>query len=345
MGPTILIFSVLVLSFLLTGLATWYAGRRGLMDHPGERHSHTVATPRGGGAGLILALLIGSLGASLWFFAGDGGFWMHCALPGIVLLSLLGWWDDHASLSARFRFSVQLAVSFYLLWCAVDSSWVSAEFHIGALPFGVIQFAGAAAFLVWMTNLYNFMDGSNGMAGLQAVFAGVVLACLFEQAAQHDIALAAALVAVCSLGFLPWNLGRARVFMGDTGSLALGFAIGALLVYGVGIQAFELPVALMVMLVFLTDSTLTLLVRVLKGEQWYNAHKQHLYQRLIAQGWSHNRVLFFYQAINLTLVVPGIVVAVNFPVLAWTVALAMILVFGLGWYLVIKSIGVLPRAV
>ena len=132
--------------------------------------------------------------------------------------------------------------------------------------------------------------------------------------------------------------------MGDTGSLALGFALGALLIYGVATGAFSLPVALMVMLVFLTDSTLTLLLRVLKGERWYTAHKQHLYQRLIAHGWTHGRVLLFYQAINLTLVVPGIVVAVNYPALAWIVALAMILVMGLGWYLVLRNIGVFVRA-
>jgi len=327
--------NALALSFLLTGLATWYALRRGIMDHPGERHSHRVATPRGGGAGLILALLL----SSLWVFAGSGGFWISCAMPGIVVMSLLGWWDDHVSLSARFRFLIQLAVSIYLLWCIGLGNLSGNGFLMVS-----VMVAGSAVFLVWMTNLYNFMDGSNGMAGMQAVYAGVVLAFLFEQAAAHESAAAAALLAACSLGFLPWNLGRARVFMGDTGSLALGFAIGALLVYGVAMRAFELPVALMVMMVFLTDSTLTLLLRVLKGERWYNAHKQHLYQRLIAQGWSHNRVLLLYQAINLTLVVPGIAVAVNFPAFAWTVAIAMILALGLGWYLVNRSIGVLPRA-
>ena len=157
-------------------------------------------------------------------------------------------------------------------------------------------------------------------------------------------AMAAALLAACGLGFLPWNLGRARVFMGDTGSLALGFALGALLIFGVATGAFSLPVALMVMLVFLTDSSLTLLLRVLKGERWYTAHKQHLYQRLIAHGWTHGRVLLFYQAINLTLVVPGLVVADNYPALAWIVALASILVMGLGWFLVLRNIGVCVRA-
>jgi Fuc2NAc and GlcNAc transferase len=330
MEPVIQISAAALMSFLLTGLATWYSGWRGLIDHPGERHSHMVATPRGGGAGLILALLL----FSLLIFPQHDGFWMRCALPGIVVLSLLGWWDDHASLSARFRFLIQLAVSLYLIGYGLHSGW----------PGGILEFAAAGLFLLWMTNLYNFMDGSNGMAGFQGVFAALVLSCLFEQAGDHQIAIAAALLGACCLGFLPWNLGRPRVFMGDTGSLALGFALGALLIYGVASGAFGLPVALLVMLVFLTDSTLTLVLRVLRGERWYTAHKQHLYQRLIVHGWTHGRVLLFYQAINLTLVVPAIVVADNYPALAWIVALSMILVMGLGWYLVLRNIGVFARA-
>jgi UDP-N-acetylmuramyl pentapeptide phosphotransferase/UDP-N-acetylglucosamine-1-phosphate transferase len=119
---------------------------------------------------------------------------------------------------------------------------------------------------------------------------------------------------------------------------------GALLVIGVGNQAFTLPVALMVMLVFITDSTLTLIRRILKRERWYNAHKQHLYQRLIAHGWTHGRVALFYQAINLALVMPGIVVAVNYPALAWLVAMILILAFTIGWYLLIKGNGALAQA-
>jgi UDP-N-acetylmuramyl pentapeptide phosphotransferase/UDP-N-acetylglucosamine-1-phosphate transferase len=128
--------------------------------------------------------------------------------------------------------------------------------------------------------------------------------------------------------------------MGDVGSLALGFLFAALLLYGMGTGAISQAVALMVMLLFLTDATLTLLMRVIKGERWYNAHRQHFYQRLIAAGWTHGRVAIFYQAINLTLVLPGIVVAVNFPVLAWVVALALTLTFVLSWHLLISRLGV-----
>jgi len=319
------------LSFLLTGIATWYAGRRGLLDHPGERQSHTIATPRGGGVGLVAALLI----TSLLFSGGhQPGFWLYCIVPAVVILAMMGWWDDHASLGAGFRFFIQLTVSCYLLWCATDAGWVQ----------GVVPMIIWGLFIIWMTNLYNFMDGSNGMAALQGIFAASVLAILFYLPGDNLFALFAALLAACCAGFLPWNLGRARVFMGDVGSLALGFLFAAFLLYGVGTGAFDYPVALMVMMLFLTDATLPLLLRVIRGERWYNAHRQHLYQRLIAHGWTHGRVAMLYQAINLMLVLPGILMAVIFPAQAWAIALALTLVFVLGWYFSISRLGVLAQA-
>ena len=319
------------LSFLLTGIATWYAGHRGLLDHPGERQSHTVVTPRGGGVGLVAALLIVSLLVS----AGNlHGFWVQCIVPAVLVLAITGWWDDHASLGVGFRFFIQLAVSFYLLWCATNAGWMQ----------GVIPMVMSGLFIIWMTNLYNFMDGSNGMAGLQGVFAASVLAVLFHLSGDNPFSLFALLLAACCAGFLPWNLGRARVFMGDVGSLVLGFLFAAFMLYGTGTGAFDYPVALMVMLLFLTDATLTLLLRVIRGERWYNAHRQHLYQRLIAHGWTHARVAMVYQAVNLTLVLPGIVIGVNFPALAWATALALTLIFVLGWYFSISRLGVLAQA-
>jgi len=312
-----------ILSFLLTGLATWYAGRRGLLDHPGERHSHTEITPRGGGAGLVLAMLIVSLSL---VETGTDDFWVRCIAPGILVLAATGWWDDHASLSARFRFSVQLVVTCWLLWCALGVGWLQ----------GIVSLTFCGLFVIWMTNMYNFMDGSNGMAGLQGVFAASVLAGLFQHSGDVPYAMYSMILAACCLGFLPWNLGRAKVFMGDVGSLALGFVFAALLLYGYGSGAFSLPVAGLVMLLFLTDSTMTLLFRVIRGERWYNAHRQHLYQRLIASGWAHGQVAVLYQAINITLVLPGILLAVYLPDLAWPVALALTLFFLLGWYLLIR---------
>jgi Fuc2NAc and GlcNAc transferase len=318
-------------SFLLTGIATWYARRRGLIDHPGERHSHRVATPRGGGAGLLAAFLAVSL---IYAPGAAPGWWLICAIPCVVILAVTGWWDDHSSLSARTRFLVQLAVSILLLWCAANAGWVQ-----GAIPLLLSGF-----FVIWLTNLYNFMDGSNGMAGVQGVFSASVLAVLFHRSGDEYFSLVSLLLAASCVGFLPWNLGRARVFMGDVGSLSLGFIFAVLLLYGTGAGALDYPVALMVLLLFFTDATLTLLLRVFRGERWYNAHRQHLYQRLIAHGWSHGRTLALYQAFNLTLILPGIVISVCFPALAWAIALALTLIFMLGWYLLISRFKVPVQA-
>ena len=147
-------------------------------------------------------------------------------------------------------------------------------------------------------------------------------------------------MAAACLGFLPWNLHRARVFMGDVGSLPLGFGFAALLVYGHGSGAFGLPVALLVMLVFLLDASLTLMVRVMRGEQWYNPHKQHLYQRLIATGWSHENVAALYMGINVCVLLPALVMAVRHPNLAWPLAIALCVLLSAGWTVTIVKIGV-----
>ena len=320
-----------ILSLALTGLATWYARRRGLIDHPGDRQSHVLPTPRGGGAGLILAFLVSSL---LFAQGAMSGGWMSCLLPAVLMLAITGWWDDHRPLSARIRLLVQLAATAWLLVCLQESG----------LQMSAWLWPVAVLFVVWMSNLYNFMDGSNGMAGAQGVFSAAVLAWLFARAGDEATSIFSVMLAASCLGFLPWNLRKARVFMGDVGSVSLGFSFAALLVYGAVSGAFNVPVALMVLLPFLVDSTLTLIARVLKRERWYNAHRQHLYQQIIIQGWTHGRVLLLYQAINLVLVLPGIAVAVNYPAAAWPIALALSLALGLGWYLSIKRIGVLALA-
>jgi UDP-N-acetylmuramyl pentapeptide phosphotransferase/UDP-N-acetylglucosamine-1-phosphate transferase len=324
--------TALVLSFALCGFFTWYTRYLGMVDIPDQRHSHITPTARGGGAGIILSLLL--MTAYLLRVIEPMPFWTHCLVPAVSLLALIGWWDDRVSLSASLRFFVQLAVTLYLLWC------MRSQFPTGA----VFWYFFAGGFLLWMTNLYNFMDGSNGMAGAQGVFAGLLLSWLFLSAGDNEAALYSSLISAACLGFLPWNLGKARVFMGDVASGALGFAFASLLIYGVVEGRFSLPVAWLLMLLFIIDSTLTLLFRVMKGERWYNPHKQHLYQRLIARGWSHGSVLLLYQLVNLVLVIPAIVVAVNSPEMAWVVSFVLTLGFGLSWAFAIKKIGVLASA-
>jgi len=300
-----------------------------MLDTPGERHSHSVVTPRGGGLGIVLTLLL-----STWFLLPGlelPGFWLNCLLPAFCALALVGFLDDRFSLSVVSRLLVQLTASFYLLACAYHAGW-SGE---------VWQWMAMVLAMVWMTNMFNFMDGSNGMAAMQSVFAGSVLAVLFLITGDFPAALLASALVASALGFLPWNLGKAKVFMGDVGSLALGFLIAGLLFYGVIRGNFTIPVAGMVMLVFLCDSTLTLLARVIKGERWYTPHKQHIYQRLIAHGWSHNKVMWLYQLINILLVVPVIVVAVSFPEWAKVAIISAACALAIAWFLALRKFGAL----
>lgn len=320
---------VLMAAFVLTGLSTWLARQQGMLDFPGGRHSHVMATPRGGGLGIVLALLLAGYLLLPGLELPD--FWWRCLLPAFCGLALVGWLDDRFSLSVLPRLLVQLSASFYLLACAQHAGWTVEAW----------QWMAMVLLLVWMTNLFNFMDGSNGMAGMQTVFAGSVLAVLFLIAEDLPAALLAAAMAAAALGFLPWNLGKARVFMGDVGSISLGFLIAGLLIYGFISGAFSVWVATLVMLVFVCDSSLTLLARVIKGERCYTPHKQHVYQRLIAHGWSHNKVMWLYQLINLLLVVPVIVVAVSFPELAKVAAMSVTCVLAIAWFLAVRKFGVL----
>jgi Fuc2NAc and GlcNAc transferase len=185
------------------------------------------------------------------------------------------------------------------------------------------------------------MDGSDGMAGFQGVFAGLVMAVVLQMGEQYSMALLALAVAAACAGFLPLNFPRARVFMGDVASVPLGFIFASLAVYGVQTGSMSLSVSILLMSLFFIDATLTLLTRVLSGERWYTAHAQHVYQRLIAQGWSHRKVLVAYQVVNVILVLPAIVLAEKYPQYAVVTVGLTFLLLGACWHIANRRLGML----
>ena len=178
------------------------------------------------------------------------------------------------------------------------------------------------------------------MAGMQGVFSGLMLAWLFQRGGAGEMTLVSVMVAISCLGFLPWNLVRRRVFMGDVGSVPLGFVLASLAVYGVISGVLPVQAAVLVLAVFLVDASMTLLWRVIKGERWYTAHRQHLSQQLIVRGWAHESVLLLYLSINIVLVLPAVVVTVSVPNLAWMVSTGLVVAMMLGWILAIRRFGV-----
>lgn len=265
--------SAAILSILLrTGMA-W----RLATDIPNDRSLHTRPTPRVGGWGVvpISVILIGWRAPGLW-------------LPALaaVLLAVLSLIDDRRGLPARVRFGchVLAAVAFLAVYPAGMSWWALAL---------------VAFLLVWLVNLYNFMDGADGLAGGMALFgfAGYAIAAL--TGAQPDISLAYACAAVAGAagGFLLFNVHPAKVFLGDAGSVPLGFLAGAFGYWGWigGVWPVWFPV--IVFSPFIADASVTLVKRVARGEKFWQAHREHYYQRMVRYGLGHARTARIWYAV------------------------------------------------
>ncbi len=277
------------LSALATALALGYARRRGLLDAPGQRRSHSVPTPRGGGIGIALAvLLLGLLPA-----AHAGLDWALPVALALLLTAAIGWIDDHRSLSARLRLLVHLLASTLaalalLGWPADIAGWTTLLVVIIALA--------------WSINLHNFVDGIDGLLALDAIAVFGLLAAFAYAAGDAELARLAAVAAAASAAFLPFNLPRARVFLGDVGSGALGLLIGVLSLGAWRRGVLDAGAILMLLSACLVDATATLLSRMVRGRRWWRPHREHLYQWLVRTGSSHPRVALAYLAWTLGVV-------------------------------------------
>lgn len=281
-----LLLLVLVTAAAVTWLAIRYAHWRRLIDQPGERRSHQVSTPRGGGIGIVVSQLLAcGLGAAL--LPAYSAALLVFAL-GLLLVAGIGWWDDHRSLPAVPRLCVHLLAGLMLggiVW-----------FGTGSLLKAVACF-GLAVSLV---NIWNFMDGINGLATIQAILVGVGAGLLLP----GGYALAGWALAAGCAGFLPFNFPRARIFMGDVGSGALGYLVAGLLALGLSVTDTVPVLWLMLPAAFLADAGFTLLSRMLRGERWMQPHTQHLYQAFVKREYSHTVVTLgyaFFTLVGLTL--------------------------------------------
>ena len=262
-----------------TWLARAYALQRNLIDHPGDRRSHGAPTPRGGGIAIVLCLLVATLALAVRDPSRAiplGGFAL-----ALLLVAGIGWWDDHRPLPVWVRLAVQVTAA-SVLAVAVFSAY-------GQVWLALASFAAA----VVLTNVWNFMDGINGIAATQAALVATGFAVAVSGTAWGWLGWA--LVAAC-LGFLPFNFPRARIFLGDVGSGALGLAIAALAIAVMGEGRMPWPLVFLPPSAFLIDAGLTLGQRLVRGERWWTAHDQHAYQGLARRVGGHARVTLAYAA-------------------------------------------------
>lgn len=285
-----------LLSWALTGVILRYALKHAIMDQPNSRSSHSVPTPRGGGAAIVAILLlsVAALSALDWLDRATS-----IALLGIIPIAWVGWIDDRRGVSPRTRASVHaLSAVWALYWLGGMPSVSLGTSQVGLGGFGSVL---ALIGIVWSTNLYNFMDGIDGIAGVEAMTIGLAAAALLAGAGAPGLAYLSLATAGAALGFLGWNWAPARIFMGDVGSGVLGFWFAVLAVSSE--QASATPSFLWGLLagVFIVDATVTVVRRAARRESLHTAHRGHAYQRLVEAGWSHARVSIGVLAVNVLL--------------------------------------------
>ena len=313
------LLAAFLFTLLLVRGAIGYAHRRGMLDQPGQRRSHQLPTPRGGGIGIVLAMLVCLPG--VWrSFPATWPFGVIAGLMGaLILVALAGWWDDHRSLPVLPRLAMQLLAVFGF----------SATVLTTGLSFWWLPLLLAAG--VWSINLHNFMDGIDGLLAQQVVFVASGLAWLAWTAVQPMLALAAATLAAATLGFWCYNRPPARIFMGDVGSGSLGLLIFAFSAMLWRIEHALLWPALLLSSAFVVDASLTLLTRMWHGRRWYTAHREHLYQWLVRRGGTHAGADMAYLIWNLLVAAPLTWLACSHPWLALPITMAAYLAAAVLW--------------
>jgi len=291
---------VTVSTFGLTHVMRLIALKHEIIDTPNERSSHEVAVPRGGGAAIVVVFL-----ASLAFLVSTGmgeGRILGAIGASAFLVAIVGILDDRYQLPASSRFIAQI---------------VSAVVFLALLPFPLqLKVAGAVLentvlmnvlaglYLIWMTNLYNFMDGIDGIAGTEAVTTATGAGVLLLLTGEYEFAYTCFALATACLGFLKMNWPPARIFMGDVGSGFIGFVLAALSIATHVTGAISVWVWLILLGVFIVDATTTLITRIIRHERWTSAHKSHAYQKLSRKLNSHLPVTVGVATINVLWLMP-----------------------------------------
>ena len=291
-GVSLVIILALIGSVILTELVR----RLTIIDIPNERSSHSQPTPRGGGISLVAMTIIGLVGSQMiWQLISWRGLMFY--VVAAILIAAVSWLDDLQSLSAKVRF-----LAHFIAAGLVIAEWGYWEnLHIPLL--GTIQIGqlGVLLTLLWivgLTNAYNFMDGIDGIAGGQALVAGIGWAIVGWMIHDKFVFAIGGLLAASSLGFLFYNWSPAKIFMGDVGSAFLGFTFAVVPLIATRSTTinrdFMLWIGVLFIWPFIVDTGFTLLRRISKKENIFQAHRSHLYQRMVIAGYSHQMVSLLY---------------------------------------------------
>lgn len=308
--PLVLFWSVwsvaaLVASGLLATRLIQWAASRGAVDIPNARSSHTRATPRGGGLAIVAVTVAAAALVCVLHPEATGP--MAGMLAPAVVIAAVSWLDDIRSLPNRIRFAVHLGCAIAAVAALGPVRQVSLG-SFGSLDFGAAAWPLTLLWIVGLTNAFNFMDGVDGIAGLTAATTATALAAVAAVCASPAVGGVAAAFAAASCGFLACNWQPAKIFMGDVGSAFCGFLLAVL---PLALPAAAVPTAVAVAAAalwpFIFDTAYTIIRRLRKRENIFQAHRSHLYQRLVIAGWSHRAVSSLYGALSLVTAILAVI--------------------------------------
>jgi Fuc2NAc and GlcNAc transferase len=316
-----------LVSVVFTGYIRRYAMRHAVLDVPNTRSLHNVPTPRGGGLSIAITLMLAcilvysmqllSLPAFLALFGGGLG------------VTLVGWLDDRYHISVGWRALDYLLASVWAVYWLDSTALVRLD---DTLYFSIFGGAISVLIIAWLTNLYNFMDGTDALAAVQAICTGMMAGMLLNSSGQPGLAVLCLVITTSSAGFVIWNWPPARIFMGDAGSCLLGYSFGVLAIMSAGSDStVSLAVWFILLAVFVCDATLTLLMRMMKGEKFYSAHRDHAYQRIVQMGFSHAAVARGVLCINVVILWPAAYVAYSRAELSFMTVSAITFLMCLLW--------------
>lgn len=286
---------VFLSTFLLTGCMRHYALKKNIIDNPNERSSHTIPTPRGGGVSIVITFLFVLVGLMLsreldW----STGLILTAAGFGIAVLGFL---DDHGHINSMLRLAIHFVIAIGVVFFLGGFSEVT--LFSGNVQLGWLANIIAVLFLVWLLNLYNFMDGINGIASIEAITTTLSLAAVYLLLNIHLSSELLLILASSVLGFVLWNFPKARIFMGDAGSGFLGLILGILALIALKTDIAFFCAWIICLGVFIVDATFTLIRRVSNGHKMYDAHRSHAYQYASRKYNSHTKVTIAVLFINI----------------------------------------------
>ncbi|MCG8325948.1 MAG: glycosyltransferase family 4 protein [Thiotrichales bacterium] len=289
-----------LLSYAIVWLVFRYSEKHAVLDHPNERSSHVEPTATGGGLAVAVCLAIGML--LLWQFGILETVFFYAVLPPVAVIAITGWLDVHNHVRTIYRVFIY---SVSALWAVMFIGGFP-ELNLGGVSVqtGIIGVLLAVLGIIWLTNLYNFMDGIDGFAAIQAICVSMGGTLLLLASELPGEAVLCFFLVSATLGYLVWNWPPAKIFMGDVGSCPLGFYFGVMALWSHSAGGPQVYVWLILLSVFIADATYTLIMRVMQRHEWYAAHRSHAYQKLVQIGYTHKQLSIGLLILNLFLIWP-----------------------------------------